>query len=47
MARETPEIFANRAILALYNTSVVELNSNILKIIDNDAQTFTSVDSAK
>jgi len=31
MARETPEIFADRAILASHNTSVVELNNDILK----------------
>jgi hypothetical protein len=36
MARETPEIFANRVILASHNTSVAELNSDILKMIGGD-----------
>jgi hypothetical protein len=30
IARETPKLFAKRAILALYNTSILELNEDIL-----------------
>jgi ATP-dependent DNA helicase PIF1 len=47
MARETPKIFADRVILTSHNTSVAELNSDVLKTINGDAQTFTSVDSAE
>jgi ATP-dependent exoDNAse (exonuclease V) alpha subunit len=47
MARETPKIFADRAILASHNTSVAELNNDILKTMGGETQTFTSVDSAE
>jgi hypothetical protein len=47
IARETPEIFADRVILASHNTSVAKLNNNVLKTINDDAQTFTSVNSAE
>lgn len=46
-ARETPELFADRAILASHNTSVAELNSDILRMMDGDSQVFTSVDHAE
>jgi hypothetical protein len=46
-ARETPELFAERAILASHNTSVAELNGDILQIIGGDPQVFTSVDHAE
>jgi hypothetical protein len=46
-ARETPELFAERAILASHNTSVAELNSDILQIMGSDPQTFVSVDRAE
>ena len=46
-ARETPELFAERAILASHNTSVAELNSDILQIMGGDPQTFVSVDRAE
>ena len=38
MVRETPEIFADRAILASHNTSVAELNNDILKTMSGEAQ---------
>jgi hypothetical protein len=46
-ARETPELFADRAILASHNTSVAELNGDILQIMGGDPQIFTSVDHAE
>jgi hypothetical protein len=46
-ARETPELFAERAILASHNTSVADLNSDILRLMSGEAQTFVSVDSAE
>ena len=35
-ARDTPELFTTRAILASYNTSVSDLNNDIIKIISDD-----------
>ena len=46
-ARDTPELFATRAILASHNTSVSDLNNDIIGIMGGDLQTFTSVDHAE
>jgi hypothetical protein len=46
-ARETPELFAKRAILASHNTSVAELNGDVLQIMGGDPQVFMSVDHAE
>jgi len=47
MARNTPELFAQRALLASHNTSVSELNNDILATMGGDPQHFISVDTAE
>ena len=47
VARKTPELFAERAILASHNTSVSELNNDVLQTIGGDARTFISIDHAE
>ena len=41
------KIFVNYIILILYNIFIIELNSNILKIINNNIQNFTFINNAK